>query len=112
MNKENPQLKNGQGYDHHFIISGTGLREAARLKGNGLELIVSTDLPGLQLYSANFLEGNSLGKEGGIFPKHSAVCLETQYVPNAINYEKYDKPILLKGKEMIHQTIYQVAHYE
>ena len=112
LNKENPQLKNGQGYDHHFIISGTGLREAARLKGNGLELIVSTDLPGLQLYSANFLEGNSLGKEGGIFPKHSAVCLETQYVPNAINYEKYDKPILLKGKEMIHQTIYQVAHYE
>lgn len=44
--------------------------------------------PGVQFYTANFLpEDNSLiGKDGKIYKKHGAFCLETQNYPDAVNH--------------------------
>ena len=44
---------------------------------SGITMEVYTDLPGVQMYTANFLDGEP-GKDGASYVKRSAVCLETQ----------------------------------
>ena len=101
------QLKNGLGYDHHFIIPGTGMRKHAELTNGILKLTVFSDHPGVQVYSGNQLTGNyNFGKGGARFPYRSAVCLETQYVPNAINCEDFEKPIVRAGETVTHTTLF------
>lgn len=52
---------------------------------SGRVLEVSTTQPGIQFYTANFLDGSLRGKGGICYPKQSGVCLETQNWPNAVN---------------------------
>ena len=64
------------GYDHNFVINGRGFRKFAVMTSSDGKLSMEcyTDLPGVQLYSANALdEGNY--KEGAAYGKHSAICL-------------------------------------
>ena len=46
---------------------------------------VYTDQPGVQFYTGNFLDVSAIGKQGHSYPKHSALCLETQNYPDAVN---------------------------
>ena len=39
---------------------------------------VYTDLPGMQLYSGNFIE-NEKGKDGQTYTKRTGICFETQF---------------------------------
>ena len=94
------QLVSG-GYDHNFVLSG---EHAATAKCSGLKMEVYTDLPGLQLYTGNFLDGVSC--RGGIYGKHTAFCLEPQYFPNAVNTEGFEKPLLRKGETKTHYIKY------
>ena len=56
------------------------------------------DTPGIQLYTANFVE-NELGKNGAIYQKREAFCLEPQYFPNHINERNFKSGILLPDEE-------------
>lgn len=49
---------------------------------------VRTTQPGVQFYTANFLDGSLKGKGSAMYPKHSAFCLETQAWPDAVNKVK------------------------
>lgn len=57
---------------------------------NGRVLEIYTDQAGVQLYTGNGLDGN-IGKGGLHYKKYSAVCLEMQNYPNAINQVIYLK---------------------
>lgn len=94
------QLIKGSGYDHHFIIEGEGMRHFATLSRNNLELNVYSTMPGFQLYSGNFLSEP--------FVPNGGICIETQYVPNAINGDSFDKPIIYKDKEQVYETFYEL----
>ncbi len=96
------QLKNCLGYDHNFCLSG---ETAAILCGDksGITMSVSTTLPGLQLYTANVLTKRH-GKNGAIYSPRCALCLETQYYPNAMACPDFEKPILRKGRVWSHRT--------
>ena len=63
----NVQLKNGKGYDHNFVLNGSGMRHAAQVVGDqsGIVMDVYTVEPGLQFYSGNFLEGQHTLLGGG-----------------------------------------------
>ena len=52
---------------------------------SGRYMKMYTTMPGVQLYTSNFLDGSVVGKEGVAYPQHSAVCLEAQFYPDAIN---------------------------
>ena len=67
---------------------------------------VYTDLPGVQFYTGNFLEGVR-GKRNMIYHDNSGFCLETQYYPNAANEESFPSPVLKKGEKYDTTTIYQ-----
>ncbi len=101
INADHPQIKNGCGYDHNFAIDGEVglLRETAVAKSDksGIEMVVGTTLPGVQLYTGNFVN-NQKGKNGKIYNKRSGFCLETQYFPDAMNKDNFQKPILRQGE--------------
>lgn len=98
-------LKNGSGYDHNFCLPETGaLIRAAVLQSekSGISMAVDTTMPGVQLYTGNFL-GPWPGKGGKIYNKRDGVCLETQYYPNAMVWD-FKKPILRAGERYHHVT--------
>ncbi|KAI3362994.1 hypothetical protein L3Q82_011521 [Scortum barcoo] len=88
-----PRLKEvpGPGFDHNFCLLSPGdawtERHAARVchPASGRVLEVSTSQPGIQFYTANFLDGSITGKGGVKYRKHSSLCLETQNWPDAVN---------------------------
>ncbi|MBR4445839.1 MAG: galactose mutarotase [Solobacterium sp.] len=94
IDADDPQLHVARGYDHWYPIDGKGMREMAVLSGKKLDLIVSSDLPGIHVYTSNWFEGET-GKYDEILAPRSAVALEASYRPNAVNYpEEDEKPIL------------------
>ncbi len=105
---ENEQLKNGIGYDHHFVIDGEGMRKHCELRSDVLDLEVWSDLPGVQVYTSNTNTGEFPGKQGGTFPARSSICLETQYVPDALNHPEVEQPVLKAGGTLKHTTIYKL----
>tara|TARA_A100001037_G_C15080877_1_gene604191 strand:- start:340 stop:1341 length:1002 start_codon:yes stop_codon:yes gene_type:complete len=96
------QLIYAQGYDHNFVINiddDQKLNLAAILysKSSGLEMSVKTNLPGLQFYSGNFLDGNYNDIYGKPLSKHRGLCLEPQFFPDSPNKINFPSPILKKG---------------
>lgn len=82
------------GYDHNFEVF---CAPCAILEdpASGRSMAVSTDCPGVQVYTANFLEVT--GKGGVPYPKRSAVCLETQFAPNSVNHPEWPQPFTKAG---------------
>ncbi len=74
----------------------------------GIELYVHTDLPGIQIYTANFLDIEN-GKNGAPYQKGEGICFETQYYVNAMNIDNpdYKKPLLKKNTPFHSESWYQ-----
>jgi aldose 1-epimerase len=64
-----------------------------------------TDLPGVQVYTGNYLDEHD-GKKGCVYREHAGVALETQYFPNSLNIERFEKPVLKAGEHKILTTRY------
>ena len=83
------QLKNGNGYDHNWVLNTNGdiTKPAARLTSpqSGITLEVYTNEPGIQVYTGNFLDGSIQGKKGITYNQRASVCLETQHYPDSPN---------------------------
>jgi len=106
----NEQLKIAGGYDHNWVLNGTGpgLHVAAEVydPGSGRTLTVSTTEPGVQFYSGNFLDGTKTGKFGVAYPKHAGLCLETQHFPDSPNEAKFPSTLLKPGQTMRSITVF------
>lgn len=108
---EHPQLTLGNGYDHNFVLHTepvSPLEPVAWVTGGGLCLECCTTQPGLQLYTANYLDG-SPGKEGASYGPRSAFCLETQAWPDAIHHPNFPSVVLPAGETYHHTTTYRVT---
>lgn len=104
------QLKNTGGYDHNFVLDGgQGLRLAARLTGerSGIVMETWTEKPGVQLYTANFLETDGQTKTGVPYGRRQAVCLETQFFPDSPNHPEWGDILLRPGKRYDYTTEYR-----
>ena len=113
INQTNEQLANGSGYDHTFVLNPKkgAKKPAASLyeKTSGRKIQVFTDQPGLQLYTANFLDGSLNGKSGKPYMKRSSLCLETQHFPDSPNQSSFPNTILRPGETYQTRTIYQFS---
>ena len=89
----------GKGYDHNWVLKNNGkfdkVAQAVSEK-SGIVMEVWTDLPGMQMYTANFLD-NEHGTNGAVYGIRDAVCFETQYFPDAVHHENFASPICKKG---------------
>lgn len=102
VNADDVQLQIAGGYDHNFCLRDDCAAYAFSAK-TGIAMTVMTDMPGMQLYTGNFLCGN-VGKSA--YGKRSGFCLETQFYPNAINRDDCAKPILKAGQKFYSYTSY------
>ena len=110
IDQDHPQLKNGKGYDHNWVLNGTGssLRLAARVAEptTGRTMEVRTTEPGMQFYAGNFLDGTLKGKGGAIYKHRSGFCLETQHFPDSPNQSNFPSTILKPGAEYQSRTVF------
>lgn len=92
------QISRYRGIDHHYWADGAGMRVMARAfcPETGIAMTVSSDLPGLQVYTGNALTAEN-GKGGAIYKAHEGFCLETQTAPNPAVWPEAEQPILRKG---------------
>ena len=108
------QLKNGNGYDHNWVLNTAcnDTKCAAKLYSpvTGIFVEVYTNEPGIQFYSGNFLDGTGIDKQGNKMEQRTGCCLETQKFPDSPN--KSDLPgwysaILEPGQEYYSHCIYK-----
>jgi len=99
------------GYDNNFVLNsgGKNLAFAARVRAatSGRVMEVHTTEPGVQLYTANFLDGSLTGKRGVVYRQHSALCLETQHFADSVNKPNFPSVILRPGQTYRQTTVYQ-----
>ena len=99
------QLVFGRGYDHNWVINRrpgdtTSLVTAAVLKDpvSGRVLTMSTDQPGIQFYSGNFLDGTLYGTSGRQYRQGDGLALETQHFPDSPNHANFPSTVVKKGQ--------------
>jgi aldose 1-epimerase len=101
------------GYDHNYVLRGDGKSavRAARVREpvSGRVLEMYTTEPGVQLYTANFLDGTLKGKGGVVYKKHQAFCLEAQHFPDSVHHASFPSTILRPGATYAQTTIYRFS---
>ncbi|MBO5199543.1 MAG: galactose mutarotase [Lachnospiraceae bacterium] len=104
-------LKQGGGYDHNYCLNKEDdeIALAAELSDekSGRYMLVYTDLPGIQFYTGNFIDGTEIGKDGMCYQKRGGVCFETQYFPNSCNRPNFPSCVFKAGEEYCTATIYK-----
>lgn len=105
IGEDYPALKLQHGYDHNYEVY-TAPCAILRDPASGRTMAVTTDLPGVQLYSGNFVE-EAQGKGGVAYPRRSGICLETQYYPNSLNEPQWKKPITPAGQRWRSTTVFR-----
>lgn len=113
IDNDDEQLKFGAGYDHNWVLNhrtGTlGLAAVAQDPFSGRVMEVHTTQPGVQLYTANWIDGEK-GKGGKRYGRRWAFCLETQHFADAINKPHFPSTILNPGEEYKHICIYKFSN--
>ncbi len=102
------------GYDHNYVLDIT--REEIEKVGelydpkSGRLMEIFTDMPGLQLYSGNFIVNGTKGKNNAVYQKRSGICFETQLYPNACNIPEFPSPVVKAYEEFESVTIYKFSY--
>ena len=99
---DNEQIRNGNGYDHNWVLDTAGDINAPAAElycpATGIDLKVFTDEPGIQIYCGNFLDGTVTGKKGIVYNQRTAICLETQHYPDSPNKPQWPSVVLRPGE--------------
>lgn len=111
INAVDDQIKLGKGFDHCWINNGEGLRKIATVyhPESGRVMEVTTDQPGVQFYSGNFLDGKFDTKTGGKNEFRTGFCLETQHYPDSPNQPSFPSVVLKPGEKFKSKTIYKFS---
>jgi len=100
------------GYDHCYVLNkkeGETLSLAARVvePTSGRVMEIYTTQPGIQLYTANGLDGRLSGAAGKPYGKHHAFCLETEHFPDSPNQPDYPSTVLQPGQTFRELTVHK-----
>lgn len=98
------------GFDHNFCVDGEGFRKhgEAYEPESGRVMEIFSDMPGVQLYTFNKVEGLT-GKDGKPMKPHTAFCLETQFYPDSVNHPEFPFRYLQPGVPFATKTIYRFS---
>ncbi len=106
-----PQLLQAGGYDHNWIPNGEPgtLRPIARVfsEASGVSMEVLSTLPGVQFYTANYLDGCPAGKGGAPYANRWGFCLETQFYPDSPNHANFPSCVLRAGEVFDHTAVFR-----
>ena len=107
---DNEQMKLVLGYDFNYVVDGHdgSLKQIAMLKDpkSGRVMKVFTDLPGVQLYTANHVK-HAPGKNGMTYEARYGLCLETQDYPDSIHHDNFPDVVYGPGRDYHTVTVYR-----
>jgi aldose 1-epimerase len=113
INAENPQLKNGKGYDHNWeadkLPGHLGLIAKVEEPKSGRVMEVISTEPGVQFYSGNFLDGTLIGKGGKVYGFRNGFCFEPQHFPDSPNHKSFPSTVLRPGETYRNTIIYRFS---
>lgn len=103
IEKDFEALKIGKGYDHCWAVTGWEpgvMRDVVTLKdaGTGREFVVSSDQPGVQIYTGNWLDGSPMNRSGHPYKDYEGVAIEMQGFPDAPNKPQFPSQLLKAGE--------------
>lgn len=106
---EHEQIKMFGGYDHNFVLDGSGYRLVGFVKGDksGITMEIYTDQPGVQLYVPCEFNPDRKYKDEAIYEHYGAICIETQAFPNGLMYSHFPNMIVKKGEKYDTVTTYK-----
>ena len=114
IEKDYIQLVQGRGYDHNYVVDGAlgELRPAAsaRCIESGIMMQVSTTLPGVQFYTANYIDEGRKGKANASYGPRHGFCLETQFFPDSPNQPEFPSAVLKAGEKYDHSTVFSFSN--
>jgi aldose 1-epimerase len=105
------QLVLAHGYDHNWVLDGSGMKLAAISvdPGSGRELRTYTTEPGVQFYTGNFLVGDLVGTSGRTYRQSDGFTLETQHYPDSPNEPSFPSTRLEPKQTFTSSTIYKFS---
>jgi aldose 1-epimerase len=111
INDDFHQLILAHGYDHNWVLNGSGLRLAAKAEDpvSGRVLTASTDQPGVQVYTGNFLVGELVGTSGHTYRQGDGFTLETQHYPDSPNHPNFPSTTLNPGHAYDTTTVFSFS---
>ena len=116
INIEDKQLKLGNGYDHCWVLNDYNKksRKIGEVNSNKtkINMEIFSDLPGVQLYTGNFLDGSLNSKKDLKYINRSGFCLETQFYPNSPNNQNFPSTKLEPGKKFYSKTSFKFSIIE
>lgn len=93
-----------KGYDHNFEVF-TNPCAILRDPDSGRTLSVTTDCPGILIYSGNYFDRPN-GKDGIAYKDFSGVAIETQFYPDAVNHPQWRQPFTKANTPYHSETTY------
>ena len=113
-----PALKLAGGYDHCLCFEGwergdkqVRYRGYLEDRSSGRRMELYTNQPAVQIYSANFLEDDGNRLKGGLHKsKQSALCLETQCMPDSMNHQGFTPCTLDVGEVYDYTTVFKFVN--
>ena len=103
----------GRGIDNNWAIRKNQPKELALAATlyeptSGRVMEVLTTQPGVQVYTANWVE-KQIGKYGKTYAKQNSICIETQNFPNSPNIAHFPSSILRPGEIYEEMCIYKFS---
>ena len=99
------------GYDLNYVLNGASdkIKLAATVyePKSGRVMELHTNQPGMQFFSGNFDELETLGKGGVAYKRHQGLCLETQHFPDSVNQPNFPSVILRPGETYRHVMVHK-----
>ncbi|QUI21705.1 galactose mutarotase [Vallitalea pronyensis] len=100
----------GGGYDHPFMLKDhDGVKASLYDAESGRYMDMFTDQKSVVVYACNQMEEGIPLSHGAITKPHLAVCLETQYYPDAINQSCFESQFLEPGETYEAYTMYRFS---
>jgi aldose 1-epimerase len=111
INDDFHQLILAHGYDHNWVLNGSGMRLAAKAEDpvSGRVLTATTDQPGVQVYTGNFLVGELVGTSGHTYRQGDGFTLETQHYPDSPNHPNFPSTTLNPGHAYDTTTVFSFS---
>ena len=106
---DDPFFAIGRGLDNNGIINKAQQGDCAlagSVSAANRTMEVYTTLPGIQVYTGNWVEQN-VGKYGKKYDVQYAVCMEAQGFPNSPNLPFFPSPVLRPGNKYDEWCIYK-----
>lgn len=113
IDAKDEQLVRGKGYDHCWVLNNPEKSKTIIASvyhpASGRVLEMTTDEPGIQFYSGNFLDGTLPTRNGGTYAHRTGFCLETEHYPDSPNQKNFPTTVLNPGENYKTKTTFKFS---